>query len=251
MREARMRQHLDIADVEASTKIRAKYLRALENEEFSMLPGPTFVKTFLRTYAEALGLDPHVLVEEYRAAHEAGEEPEVLTPLGPPGSTRERRRIGGPRRPVGPLLVIGLGVLAVIGALLVIGLLSADDDGGGSQQASSETETQPTRRQRTERERRPPPRPRRVRAISCTTPSFPVCTASRPGSGAGAIAVSVGAGVIALYLAARAIATSPDANRFSSARLAGFQPHISPWRAAPTSRSSRPSTGCTCARSPT
>ena len=69
-----MRQRLDIADVEAKTKIRAKYLRALENEEFSMLPGPTFVKTFLRTYAEALGLDPHVLVEEYRAAHEAGEE---------------------------------------------------------------------------------------------------------------------------------------------------------------------------------
>ena len=56
-----MRQRLDIADVEASTKIRAKYLRALENEEFGMLPGPTFVKTFLRTYAEALGLDPHLL----------------------------------------------------------------------------------------------------------------------------------------------------------------------------------------------
>ena len=62
-----MRQRLDIADVEMRTKIRAKYLRALENEEFGMLPGPTFVKTFLRTYAEMLGLDPHVLVEEYRA----------------------------------------------------------------------------------------------------------------------------------------------------------------------------------------
>ena len=161
LREARMRQRLDIADVEAKTKIRAKYLRALENEEFSMLPGPTFVKTFLRTYAEALGLDPHVLVEEYRAEHEGGEEPEVLTPLGPPGSTRERRRLGGPRRPVGPLLVIALGVLAVIGALLVIGLVGSDgDDDGGEQQASDETETQP-RRQRTERER-PPPRPRRV-----------------------------------------------------------------------------------------
>ena len=66
LREARMRQRLDIADVERQTKIRAKYLRALENEEFSMLPGPTFVKTFLRTYAELLGLDPHALVEQYR-----------------------------------------------------------------------------------------------------------------------------------------------------------------------------------------
>jgi cytoskeleton protein RodZ len=182
LREARMRQRLDIADVEAKTKIRAKYLRALENEEFSMLPGPTFVKTFLRTYAEALGLDPHMLVEEYRAAHEVGDEPEVLTPLGPPGSTRERRRLGSPRPPVGPLVAIGLGVLAVIGALLVIGLLSDDDDGGGdgAQQVSGETETQP-RRQRTERER-PPPRPRQVvLRITPVTETY-VCVDNGPGT---------------------------------------------------------------------
>ena len=49
---------LDIADVEERTKIRAKYLRALENEEWGLLPGPTFVKTFLRTYAEVVGVDP-------------------------------------------------------------------------------------------------------------------------------------------------------------------------------------------------
>ena len=92
LREARMRQHLDIADVEARTKIRAKYLRALENEEFGMLPGPTFVKTFLRTYAEALGLDPQVLVEEYRATYESRDEVEQLQPLGPTAVARDRRR---------------------------------------------------------------------------------------------------------------------------------------------------------------
>src|SRR5215210_5423137 len=96
LREARMRQRLDIADVEQHTKIRAKYLRALENEEFGMLPGPTFVKTFLRTYAEQLGLDPHVLVEEYRANYE-GEDDLELQPLGPPG-------VAGRDRPRGPLL---------------------------------------------------------------------------------------------------------------------------------------------------
>src|SRR3954468_6598478 len=57
LREARMRQKIDIAEVETATKIRAKYLRALENDEFGLLPGSTFVKTFLRTYAEYLGLD--------------------------------------------------------------------------------------------------------------------------------------------------------------------------------------------------
>ena len=69
-----MRQHVNIEDLEQSTKIRAKYLRALENEEFGLLPGPTYVKSFLRTYAEKLGLDPHVLVEEFRAQYE---EPEA------------------------------------------------------------------------------------------------------------------------------------------------------------------------------
>src|SRR3954464_6911481 len=97
LREARMRQRLDISDVERRTKIRAKYLRALENEEFGMLPGPTFVKTFLRTYAEQLGLDPHVLVEEYRANYEGEDELEL--PLGPPatmGRDRGRRPRPGP-----------------------------------------------------------------------------------------------------------------------------------------------------------
>src|ERR671934_1784101 len=98
LREARMRQHLDIADLEAKTKIRAKYLRALENEEFGMLPGPTFVKTFLRTYAEALGLDPQVLVEEYRATYEPREEAEHLQQLGPTVA-RDRRRVAPPRGP--------------------------------------------------------------------------------------------------------------------------------------------------------
>ncbi|MBA2567065.1 MAG: helix-turn-helix domain-containing protein, partial [Thermoleophilaceae bacterium] len=67
LREARLRQGVDIAEVEQATKIRAKYLRALEAEEFDRLPGSTFVRTFLRTYAEYLGLDPQMLVEEYRA----------------------------------------------------------------------------------------------------------------------------------------------------------------------------------------
>src|SRR4029078_202441 len=91
-REARMRQRLDIADVEQRTKIRAKYLRALENEEFGMLPGPTFVKTFLRTYAETRGLDPHLLVEEYRTSYESQDEID-LQPLGPPSAMgRDRGR---------------------------------------------------------------------------------------------------------------------------------------------------------------
>ena len=70
LREARMRARIDVSEIEAQTKIRAKYLRALENEEWGLLPGPTFVKSFLRTYAQALELDGKALVEEYRLEHE-------------------------------------------------------------------------------------------------------------------------------------------------------------------------------------
>ncbi len=103
-----MRQGFDIADLEERTKIRAKYLRALENEEWGALPGHTFVKTFLRTYAEQVGLDPHMLVEEYRMAHES-EERDFAPLVGPPAATRretrrERRRAtgGGRSRPARP-----------------------------------------------------------------------------------------------------------------------------------------------------
>lgn len=156
LREARMRQRLDIADVEAKTKIRAKYLRALENEEFGMLPGPTFVKTFLRSYAEVLGLDPHLLVEDYRARYEARDDSETLKPLGPPGIGRDRRRRSP--RPPGPFLLAGLAVAAVLGTLLVIGLVGEDDEPGEA--AQEQTDTQP-RRERPQRREEPPP-PRRV-----------------------------------------------------------------------------------------
>jgi len=153
LREARMRQHLDISDVEGRTKIRAKYLRALENEEFGMLPGPTFVKTFLRTYAESLGLDPQVLVEEYRATYEPREEAEHLQQLGPTAVARDRRRGGGiGPPPPRPWLLIVLAAVTLVGVLLVIGLLSGDDsgDGGGSPRAGGQktTQTKPKRKQK-------------------------------------------------------------------------------------------------------
>src|SRR5437870_381331 len=87
LREARMRARIDVSEIEAKTKIRAKYLRALENEEWGLLPGPTFVKSFLRTYAQALGLDGKALVEEYRLHHESPTD----TALEPIASSSPRR----------------------------------------------------------------------------------------------------------------------------------------------------------------
>jgi cytoskeletal protein RodZ len=67
LREARLRQGYELPRVEADTKIRAKYLRALEEERFEVLPGETYVKGFLRTYSEYLGLDGHLYVDEFNS----------------------------------------------------------------------------------------------------------------------------------------------------------------------------------------
>src|SRR3954469_8964406 len=130
LREARMRARIDISEVETSTKIRAKYLRALENEEWDLLPGPTFVKSFLRTYGEYPGLDVPHLLEEYKRQHERPTDLDQL-PISPHSTARTRA-------PRPPRIARGWFVAAAIVALLVlfaiIGSRSGDnnDSGGGT-----------------------------------------------------------------------------------------------------------------------
>jgi len=69
LREARLRQGLDYPQVELATKIRAKYIRALEEEQFAVLPSGTYIKGFMRSYAEFLGLDGQLYVDEYNSRH--------------------------------------------------------------------------------------------------------------------------------------------------------------------------------------
>src|ERR1700674_2151490 len=132
--DARMRARIDVSEIEAKTKIRAKYLRALENEEWDLLPGPTFVKSFLRTYGQALGLDGKALVEEYRVNYERPNETALEPIVSPasraPGSGRRgtagrggagRRAAGAP----GPSRVytIAIGGVSLVILALVIALL--------------------------------------------------------------------------------------------------------------------------------
>jgi transcriptional regulator with XRE-family HTH domain len=128
LREARMRAHIDISEIESATKIRAKYLRALENEEWDLLPGPTYVKSFLRTYAEALGLDARLLLEEYKLRHERLSDIE-LQPIAPPGREmgRRRRRGGGGGPGIPRAYVIWFVVLALLGGIYLLGSNTADN----------------------------------------------------------------------------------------------------------------------------
>jgi cytoskeletal protein RodZ len=179
LREARMRAGIDIAEVESRTKIRAKYLRALENEEWSLLPGTTFVKSFLRTYAEALGLDAKLLVEEYKFRHEPYEVGQGGHGGGPRGRRGRRiRGTGGGGGAFGPprrtsLLPILVLLLVVAGAIFAVVQLSQnEDESSPTATAPTTTETQARRASEADRieQRRARARARAVVRLKITAP---------------------------------------------------------------------------------
>ena len=112
-----MRARIDLTEVESRTKIRARYLRAIENEEWDLLPGPVYAKTFLRTYADFLGLDSRMLVDEYKRRYEGPSDHEAR-PIA--SLTRERERAArGPLIP--PWAIVGVVLVAVVVVLYLVG----------------------------------------------------------------------------------------------------------------------------------
>jgi hypothetical protein len=122
LREARLRQGLEIPRIEAETKIRGKYLRALEEEQFEVLPGDTYVKGFLRTYADYLGLDGQLYLDEYNSRFAAAEELSFAQSTAP---KRRRRRVES------NLVVVALAAIVAVTVLVVVGLSGLGSDSGG------------------------------------------------------------------------------------------------------------------------
>jgi transcriptional regulator with XRE-family HTH domain len=114
LRQARLRQGLELAEIEARLHIRSKYLAALEEERFELLPGAAYVRGFLRAYADFLGLDSSRLLDEYEDRFPRAEQPEQL----PPRPTLPRWQA-----PIGPRFGVSILVafLALAG-LLILGL---------------------------------------------------------------------------------------------------------------------------------
>lgn len=79
--EAREKKDQSLKDAEKETKIRAKYLEALEQNKFNLIPGDAYVKIFIREYAQFLGIDPAPLIDEYVTNFENPPINEKLTPI--------------------------------------------------------------------------------------------------------------------------------------------------------------------------
>lgn len=115
LHEARLRQGLDFTEIEQQTKIRGKYLKALEDEKFELLPAPTYVKGFLRNYADALGLEGQLYVDEYNSRFVTGDEDVPLRPRDyqrrPPSSPVHRFEARG--------VLLTVGAIGIVFALVI------------------------------------------------------------------------------------------------------------------------------------
>jgi cytoskeletal protein RodZ len=181
LREARMRRRIDMTEVETATKIRGKYLRALENEEWDLLPGPTFVKSFLRTYAEYLGLDARLLVEEYRQRYERPSTQD-LTPFAARRAGRAAPRRRARLAAAGPILVIAAGAVALVAFFWVLGTYGNDDEEpAGPSNTGQEATPAPTPERKKKKEKRAPAAPERVKLrLEATGPVY-VCLVDASG----------------------------------------------------------------------
>jgi cytoskeleton protein RodZ len=167
LREARLKRGLSSADVQKAIRIRDRYLQALEEERWELLPGDAYVKGFLRTYADYLGLDGSLYVEEYNSRY-AHPEDAVIVPERFARPVRLRRRRG--------LLRPAVGIAALVA--IVVGLAAWQLGGSGSPSSAPSTRTTTTI-QHTTTGAITPPKPKHQRHVVVALPTQAVLVASR------------------------------------------------------------------------
>ena len=126
-----MRRGVDFAQAELATKIRGKYLRALEEEQFDAAARPqTYVKGFLRTYAEYLGLDGQLYVDEYNSRFVGtGDEHEPRTRRSAARPQRRHRRIET------NVVLVALAAIAIVMVVVISAWKASDNNSPTAPQA--------------------------------------------------------------------------------------------------------------------
>jgi cytoskeleton protein RodZ len=157
LREARVQHGLTLEQVAYETRIRTRYLEALEDERWDDLPGEAYAKGFLRTYADFVGLDGPQMLARYRTRFPRRSEPPVAPRPQPPYEPKRRAAA----------VAVGAAVVLVGVAGLVAWQLDRD---GGDGERGTVSPTAPTTTAR-----RPPPKPapappaRRTSLLALTT----------------------------------------------------------------------------------
>jgi cytoskeleton protein RodZ len=135
LRKARSERGVELSEVERATKVRAKFLAAIEEDRWEELPAPVYARGFLDIYARYLGLDQRALLDEYSKTVEGERHEAIPESVIKPGTLRQnrpaRRTPSINLKPAGKVLAVVL-VVVIVG-LVIVGSIGGSDDGGGDQ----------------------------------------------------------------------------------------------------------------------
>jgi helix-turn-helix protein len=187
LRDERERRGIGIDEIEAETRIRAKFLLAIEEERFDTLPGPAYVRAFVRDYAEQLGLDPQSFLNDLNDRPDLTADVVMVPPRQVADVPLLDRRMRTAAIVAGAVLVL---LLSAAGAYLV----SRGGSGGGaagqtgSSQPRSQTAPQTTQPAGGSTAATPPPATTAHRAqVVLTATRGDVWLSVRAGSATGAL----------------------------------------------------------------
>src|ERR1041385_7154113 len=111
LKKARESKGISLEQIAKTTRISTRLLTAIENEEFHLLPGGIFNKGFIRSFAEAVGVDPEQAVADYERLASVSEPQDAVT------SARAR-----PTKNERYLYPIAIGILAIAIARIPIAI---------------------------------------------------------------------------------------------------------------------------------
>lgn len=137
LRKARLEKGISLEDLQEVTKIRKRYLEAIEEGNFKVLPGTFYIRAFIKSYAEAVGLDPNEVLRLYRNVIPAAEPEQKAEPVrrkrsDSKNSEKWSKRLTG--------IMLWSFVLLIVGILYYFISASAksDDDKNVTQSQSNE-----------------------------------------------------------------------------------------------------------------
>jgi cytoskeleton protein RodZ len=135
LRKARTDRGVELSEVERATKIRTKFIEAMEEERWEALPAPAYARGFLEIYARYLGLDQQALLDEYRETVEDGRHEPIPGSVIKPGTLRQTRpvRRTSSINPKAVAKVLAAVVVLIVVGLVIVGSIGGSDDGGGEQ----------------------------------------------------------------------------------------------------------------------
>lgn len=141
LKEARESKGLSLRDVEEATKIRKKYLQALEEEDFEKIPGRTYAKGFLKNYSNFLQLETDELLREFDSIVANSFKDKDYTPMrtAQGAGAKSSSKTGGLDRE-SRMFKIGLAILAVLVLFIGINMFGSDKPDPGIPKNGSQTE---------------------------------------------------------------------------------------------------------------